>query len=152
MRLRELALFRVDTLENQSKGNPNQNESVLTQSRPFSWQVGYVMLCLFPFITLISAIQYSERIIVPLLSLLASLLYAALALAFYFEFMWIVTYNIWAAVHISEKNISCTKHMICKHETCNQSEKDNGGRIQSLEIFTPYLPEQFWCYLKIYFF
>ena len=28
------------------------------------------------------------------------------------------------------KNISCTKHMICKHETCNQSEKDNGGRIQ----------------------
>ena len=31
--------------------------------------------------------QYPERIIVPVLSLLASLLYAALALAFYFEFM-----------------------------------------------------------------
>ena len=31
--------------------------------------------------------QYPERVIVPVLSLLASLLYAALALAFYFELL-----------------------------------------------------------------
>ena len=31
--------------------------------------------------------QYSERVVLPLLSLLASLLYVALALAFYFELL-----------------------------------------------------------------
>ena len=57
----------------------------LTPSRPFSLQVGFRYF--LPF-------QYSERVVLPLLSLMASLLYAALALTFYFEILWIVTVDL----------------------------------------------------------
>ena len=48
------------------------------------------MLILFKlslFIAFFLPFQYLERVVVPVLSLLASLLYAALALAFYFELL-----------------------------------------------------------------
>ena len=54
----------------------------LTTSRRFSLQVGFRWSSL-----LFSPFQCSERVVVPLLSLMASLLYVALALAFYFELL-----------------------------------------------------------------
>ena len=50
--------------------------------RLFSMRFSFLSLrrLLLPF-------QYPERVVVPILSLLASLLYAALALAFYFELL-----------------------------------------------------------------
>ena len=48
---------------------------------------GWLLFSILSLRCLLLPIQYPERVVVPVLSLLASLLYAALALAFYFELL-----------------------------------------------------------------
>ena len=48
---------------------------------------GWLLFSILSLRCLLLPFQYPERVVVPVLSLLASLLYAALALAFYFELL-----------------------------------------------------------------
>ena len=48
---------------------------------------GWLLFSISSLRCLLLPFQYPERVVVPVLSLLASLLYAALALAFYFELL-----------------------------------------------------------------